>query len=582
LKFYLQQKALVLAGFSFLAIALLHIPDKVFPHGFDKNTPVQLFSLLISAAFYAIYIAVKSERFRFSRLALYGAGGLVLTQLVSIAMSGNLLGSLVGDTGRFVGSISAFALLTVSIFHSQFNFTSFIALIRFYLIAIEAVCLVAIAQHYDLIELPGDQGMSATLGNIDFFAAFIGTSFPLLFLLALYSSRKIKFLIALAALLNIFALRLAGPIQGYLDIAFTTAGIAIYLVRRYLPRLHWTLNARTFLGTFAVIIWAEFIFLMPFLGKMIPVLGNDIQVKIRSNFWLAGMRQFFSHPLFGVGPDQYGNNYEQYRTLEDIVKYSNILSNDAHSASVQTLATLGIFGATAFLFLIALVIRSILILWDNRTIDRKALFAIGLYIFVYLTNSFVSPITLAHKYLIWAVCGFIVGRVYRLPSRKSLATISRRAYPLGAAAIFVLIATAFAQGQINYLSHIEKYAADNAVVQDYTPSPFLPCFMYFDAELLMAVNHGADYATQTAKDELATNPRCVAAEIYLAKSAVNRDDIAALRDHAYTLFTIAPARTDTISIGMFYANRSGDTALGTALQKEMKTLGLVYIPGKLG
>jgi hypothetical protein len=240
------------------------------------------------------------------------------------------------------------------------------------------------------------------------------------------------------------------------------------------------------------------------------------------------------------------------------------------------------FGAIAFLFLIALVIRSILILWDNRTIDRKALFAIGLYIFVYLTNSFVSPITLAHKYLIWAVCGFIVGQVYRLPSRKSLATISRRAYPLGAAAIFALIATAFAQGQINYLSHIEKYAADNAVVQDYTPSPFLPCFMYFDAELLMAVNHGADYATQAAKDELATNPRCVAAEIYLAKSAVNRDDIAALRDHAYTLFTIAPARTDTISIGMFYANRSGDTALGTALQKEMKTLGLVYIPGKLG
>ena len=300
-----QQKAALFSGLAVIAMAILHIPDQVFPHGFDKNTPVQLVSLLVIAAIYSIYIAVRSERFRFQKLAIYGAAALVTTQLVSLFASGNLVGSLIGDSGRFVGSISVFALLVVSIFHSQFKFEPFVFLLCFYIVAIEAVAIAGIAQRYDLIEFPGAEGISATLGNTDFFAAMLGTTFPLIFFLALNSSLRGRIILTACATLNIYALYLAGPLQGYLDIAFFGVGVAIYLLRKYIPRREWTLNARTFLGTFAVIIWAEFIFLMPFLGDFVPVLGNDVQVKIRSNFWLAGTRQFFDHLLFGVGPDQY-------------------------------------------------------------------------------------------------------------------------------------------------------------------------------------------------------------------------------------------------------------------------------------
>jgi O-antigen ligase len=577
-----QQKTVLSAGIAYIAIALFHIPDGIFRHGFDKNAPAQLFSLLVVAAGYSIFIAMKSERFRFTQLAQYAALALLSTQLASLVMSGSLVSSLVGDTGRYVGSISTFALLAVSIFHTQFNFRSFITLLKFYLAAVEMVAMIGIAQHFNILELPGDQGVSSTLGNSDFFAAFIGTSLPLILLLALYSSRQGRVLSGAAIALNIYSLYLAGPLQGYLDIAFVVAGIIIYLLRKYIPRPQWSLNARTYVGTFAVVIWAEFIFLMPFLGNFIPVLGNDVQVKIRSNFWLAGTRQFFSHPLLGVGPDQYGNNYEQYRTFEDIAKYTNILSNDAHSASVQTLATVGILGTLAFLILIALVIRSLLILWDSRSIDRKALFAIGLYIFVYLTNSFVSPITLSHKYLFWAISGFVVGQVYRLPSRKSEKKFATKILSLSTAASFILVATLFAQGQINYLTHIEKYAADNAVVLDYTPSPLLPCFMFFDAEMLIAKNVGAERAAHLAEQELANNPRCVAAQIYITEKAVNSGELKGLASKIFRLYEIAPARNQTISLAMYYANRTGDIKLRTALEKEMKSLGLVYFPGKLG
>ena len=578
----LQHKAVLFSGLAFIAMAVLHIPDQIFPHGFDKNAPVQFLSLLFIASLYLIYIAIKSERFRFHRLAIYGAAALVVTQLASILSSGNLLGSLIGDSGRFVGSLSVFALLVVSIFHGQFSFQPFLLLVRFYIIAVEAVAIAGIAQHYDLIEFPGAEGVSSTLGNTDFFAAMLGTTLPLIFFLALNSSLRGRILLAFSASVNIFALYLAGPLQGYLDIAFLIVGIAIYLLRKYIPRREWTLNARTFLGTFAVIIWAEFIFLMPFLGDFVPVLCNDVQVKIRSNFWLAGTRQFFDHILFGVGPDQYGNNYEQYRTIEDIVKYTNILSNDAHSASVQTLATVGILGTAAFLFLIALVIRSFLIIWDRRSIDRRSLFALALFVFIYLTNSFVSPITLTHKFIFWAICGFIVGQVYRLPSRRSERKVSHRAAPIFALTLLLPATVLFAQAQLNYLTHIERYAADNSVVQDYKASALLPCFMYFDAELLMANNVGVESGLELAREELANNPRCVAAQIHLTKTAVNAGELDGLKELVYRLFEIAPARNETISLGMYYANRTGDATLRLALEKEMKALGLVYIPGQLG
>ena len=106
--------------------------------------------------------------------------------------------------------------------------------------------------------------------------------------------------------------------------------------------------------------------------------------------------------------------------------------------------------------------------------------------------------------------------------------------------------------------------------------------MYFDAEMLMAANNGNDHAIAFAKDELANNPRCVSAEIFLAKSAVNLNQLTELKPHVYRLLEIAPARNDTVSLGMYYANRTGDLTLRRELEKVMKALGLVYIPGKLG
>ena len=574
-----KQRSLLGAALGFFLLATLHIPDNLFRYAFDKNAPVQFSLLMTLAAIFLALMAIKPERFRFKRLLVYAVLALGLAQLISVFLSGNLIGSLYGDSGRFVGFFSAMALIIVAAFHTQFNLTNFTKLLWGYLLGIEAVVLLGLAQHFDLLEFPGAYGVASTFGNTDFFAAFVGTSYPLLILLALGATTRLRILLGLLAILNFSALYFAGPLQGYVDVALVVLGLSIFLIRKWIPRFNWSLNVRTFLGTFAVIIYAEAIFLMPFLGERIPVLGNDIQVKIRGNFWIDAIRQFFAHPFFGVGPDQYGSHYEQYRTIDDLKNYPDILSNDAHGAAVQTLATLGIFGTLAYIVLLAIAIRALLILWDSRKLDRKITFVLGLYIFVYLSNSFISPITISHKYLFWAVLGFIVGQVYRIKGNAGVGRKFTRTTALIALSITVASTAYFVAGQANYVVNVDKFGRNNSAVIDYKPSPAIPCFMYFDTEFLLFKKQGDQAVIDLADDQLSDNPRCVAANIIKAQAAIQSGDLTTLRTFAYRLHEIAPARGKSIEIGMYYATKAGDTALALSIQRVMKELNLIYVPG---
>ena len=220
-----------------------------------------------------------------------------------------------------------------------------------------------------------------------------------------------------------------------------------------------------------------------------------------------------------------------------------------------------------------------MILWDSRKIDRKVTFILGLYIFVYLSNSFISPITPSHKFLFWAVLGFIVGQVYRIKRAASDGKIFTRTAALIALPAVILSTGFFIAGQANYLMNVDKYGRDNSALIKYTPSPVIPCFMYFDAETLMLQKQGSEMVLDLADDELNGNPRCVAATIAKAQAAINSGDLTALRTYAYYLHEIAPARSKSIEIGMYYASKAGDVALAASIQKVMKELNLIYVPG---
>jgi hypothetical protein len=574
-------RLVVASGLLYLFLTLGHIPVDIFPNGFDKNAPVHFVMLMMIAITYAIYIILRHNRFELPLKVVLLIWGLVLAVLASSLSAPDLIGSLTGDTGRYTGAVSLFCLIVVAIFHSQFSFDQIHKLAQIFVTTIFIISVIGVLQHHKVIEMPGDVGVTGTLGNLDFFGAYVGTGFALFVYLMPTVPRWRKVLFSFFIAVNLYAVYLAGPLQAYVDIAIILIAVAIFRFRSYLPRFDLTLNVKTFFGTLGIIIWLEAIFLMPFIGSFIPVLGNDIQVQIRGQFWLAATRQFFSSPLTGVGPDHYGSYYEQYRTVLSVQNNPTLLANDAHAAPAQTLATLGILGIIAFVLLLILLVRSFCILDERYPKDRYRYAAIGLYLFVFTTNAAISPITLPHKYLFWALAGFIIGQAYRgvvtAPKLRHKVTGAALISALILPTIYVLVN--FIPAQLSYLRATDKAANSPTERVDLKYNNFLPCIIYYPSIASMISQNGEKELIILSQDQIKGNPNCVEAWVNLAKIAYNQGDLPVMKTIIYELIEIAPSRQQVINLAALYANKAGDEYLDDLVDKQLMKLnpGLIVI-----
>ena len=562
---------MVLSGLLFMTLALGHIPNNVFPHAFDKNAPVHFVLLMLISIFYSIYILIRRNRFEIPLKILGLIGFLVLAVLISAIGAPDLIGSLTGDTGRFTGAVSLLCLIIVAIYHSQFKLEQIHKLVQIFVTAIFVISVLGILQHHKVIDLPGDVGVTGTLGNLDFFGAFVGTGFALFVYILPTVPRKRQILFSFFIVIELYAVYLAGPLQSYVDIAIILLAVIAYKFREYIPIYEISLNAKTFFGTLAIIIWLEGIFLMPFLGTFIPVLGNDPQVKIRGQFWLAATRQFTSSPMTGVGPDHYGSYYEKYRTVTSVQENPTLLANDAHAAPAQTLATLGILGTLAFVLLLALLVRAFCILDERNRQNRYKYAAIGLYLFVFTTNAAISPITLPHKYLFWALAGFIIGDAYR----NTQISLNLRYRVISASLIAALVLPTsyvlvnFVPAQLKFLQANEKFVKDPNQKIDLEYNNFLPCLMYYPNMSRIFNKQGEKELIIFTQDQIKGNPYCIEAWITLAKIAYNQGDLPVMKTVIYKLIEIAPSRGEVITLAALYANKAGDNSLDDLVDKQL-------------
>jgi O-antigen ligase len=579
---FAENRLVVATGFLNLLLTIALIPVGVFPHAFDKNATMQFLMLAIIAAIFGAIIIKRRNHFVFSGKVIWALWITFAALIASAIMSPDFIGSMTGDTGRFTGVISAFCLLIVAIFHAGFTLEQFKRLVWLYIGVVLVTQIIGVLHDLMIFDLPGEAGMVSTFGNLDFFSAYLGTTFPLFVYLLINSSRNRRILIGVIAAGSIYCLSQAGALQGFVDLGVMTVLIVLFFLIRFLPRRFidfvsdLTLNAKTFAFSLFVIIWAEAIFLMPFIGKDIPVLGNDIQVQIRGEFWLTGISQFGSSPLFGIGPDHYGNYYETFRTLDSAQNLQTVLANDAHSAPVQTLATLGFVGISAFVLLLAFLVRAAMIAIDKYPTKRKEIAAIALFLFVYFTNAAVSPITLANKYLFWAAAGFIVGLAYRTEStpKKSL-----QAFVGVTVAATLFIVGNFAFAQVRYLNWIEEFASNNAskvIAVEY--SNYIPCAMYYDSLAKIINNQGNEALEKFSRAQLAGNERCVNAQINMAKLSYNKGDITGMRQYVYALTEMAPSREEVLMIARAYATKADDKVLLKKVDTQSAKLGIISIP----
>ena len=581
-----ENRLVLLTGALFILLATVHIPISVFPHAFDKNSSVEFLTLILIAIIFAGIILAKPGRFIFSGKAVLALWLLVAAVAISTITSSDPIASLTGDSGRYTGAISLLALLIVSIFHAQFSYLEIRRVIWGFVGGVWVVVVLGVLQHFKVINLPGDVGLTSTLGNMDFFSALVGTSFPLFLYLLINSSLRERIVVAVAAATSVYALLLDGRRQAFVDITLAAIFVVLYLIRKFIPRRDLSLNIKTTYLSLALLIWVEGIFLMPFIGKSVPLLGNDPQVHIRGNYWVAALNQFMKHPLFGVGPDQYGNYYEQFRTLDDVNSLPTTLANDAHAATVQTLATVGILGAILFLLLLVILVRSILILMQ-RDPERKKLYgALTVFFFVFLTNSAVSPITLPNKFLFWALAGYIVGSAYRTIKGEDADplikwnSIGIRAFVALAAALSLFVGVNFASAQLNFMNAFEKHFTQPTSIISYTPSAWLPCPLFYEDEWMIVEKSGVEALVTYAKKRIEQHPRCVGPRLFMAKVDYNNGNMEDMRKQIMILSELAPSRLDFLNTANAYAARVGNRELQTKVVIQMQKAGIITFTKK--
>ena len=571
---------------TFALISLSFIPPKSFFTLFDKNAAPQFMSALLMGVILSFALYLKRDRFQLPIYLIVAVIAAISLPLISLLLSSAPAQGLTGDTFRYNGLASLYFLIVVAALHGLLDLASFIRLMKSYLAIISIVEVIAVLQHFSLISLPGIQGtVTATFGNLDFLSAFIGTSLPLILFAFYYSSSVGKWLSVGLFALSSYVIYLAGAKQGYLDLVLTIGAIAFYFAyskvsyRFFDEQL--SIRAKTTVLTVLLLLWLEFIFIVPFADLNIPHVSDDPQVAIRGVLWLAAFNQFKSAPLFGVGPDQYGNYYEQFRTISSITVLPGDSSNDAHSAPLQTLATLGITGSVVFVALIAIVIYSSLKLYRTKPEMKRPVQITSLFIFIFISNAAISPIVLANRYLMWAVGGFLALYLYRsVEIAPKLVKLSKRT--VTAVSIF-LIATmtftagVFAHSQLRYLGWGENNMKTEGALQKVSIDAFLPCQYYFPDLIKYTGVVTPESTEKLSLARLESNPRCYSAVLQLSNVAAQKNDMTMMRKYVYQLMEMAPARRETLDMATSYAIKAKDKELEEIVRKTYAKLGIMLV-----
>lgn len=312
-------------------------------------------------------ITVLSSEFALTILTL----GFVLSLLVALIQSDQLLVGLMGETQRRNGFLSYFGLSVVFLF--AIRHVNFSNVIRVYQIGIFTGLLLSV---YGVFQISGQDfitwdnpynSMISTLGNPNFASATLA----ILFLIALFGfllrdiSVFFKVLSALVLVLALIAIIKSDSRQGLLVIFFSL----VFYVSAYSFIRNRKLG---FLVTgFSAVLAVTSILGMLQKGPLVSILYKD-SISVRGYYWRAGIEMFKDSPFTGVGLDRYGNAFKQFREVGYSLKYGfEITSSNAHNTFIQLFATSGLLVGALYLSIVGYVFISGINLLRQCEKDQK-------------------------------------------------------------------------------------------------------------------------------------------------------------------------------------------------------------------
>ena len=382
------------------------------------NVPKQIILIVISSIllveislkYYLSPIKRKSPEFLIFLVISLFCGSQVITLLVA----DNASQSFFGETSRRNGLVTYLGLSILMIygfrFFSNLNATLFYKMLLFTTIPVVVYGLVQITGN-DFVEWNNPYNNAiATFGNPNFTSAFLAISFVACFVLLFIKS--ISFIIKLVAIsLSVCSLVIILASQSRQGLYAIFVALVFYLnVKLYLQKS----KLRVFVYFSSLLMALLSIFGMLQKGPFSSILYKD-SVSVRGYYWRAGVEMFLNNPLTGVGLDQYGNFYRQFKELEYVNKFGyELTSTDAHNTFIQLFATSGAMAGISYLLLIFIVYLSgyRFLKKSANTNEQNIMLGLLSIFTAFQAQSFISISNLGISVWGWSIGGVIFGIFY--------------------------------------------------------------------------------------------------------------------------------------------------------------------------
>ena len=375
------------------------------------NAPKAWILLLVSAWLSGfLVINFRSITTRVSKTVLIIPALFIVFNFFALLLSKNKQVALLGENMRRDGFLTYFSFIIF--LYAGISYIRFTTIRRFFLYALITSFILGI---YGIMQWTGndfvqwsDHGNNviSTLGNSNFagsmmailavlmFGGFLSKSFSFIY--------RIFFLVAMAVLL--VAILPTNARQALVILVLGVGLILTFFVSNYKPLIA---KIMAILGLFSGVLA---ILGMLQIGPLRGFLYKD-SVTVRGFYWRAGLKMFQDNPFFGVGLDNYGAYFKEYRSVLYPLKYGfNLTSTNAHNVVIQQFATGGIFVGALYLAIVFLIaIRGIKALRKATGDKRVILGTLFAAWIAYQAQSVISIDNIGISVWGWVLGGAILG-----------------------------------------------------------------------------------------------------------------------------------------------------------------------------
>lgn len=245
-----------------------------------------------------------------------------------------------------------------------------------------------------------------TFGNPNFISSFLGFFGTALFILMLSPQRPIWVRVVALVGIAIAGIEIieTNSIQGVVVLAL---GMGLSLGVFIKTRLN---NSKVTVAYFLTLFVSALIGIFGTLqkGPLSSVLYKD-SVSFRGEYWFAGLRMIRENPLFGLGPDSYGNWYRQYRDLSSTIRPGvETTANTAHNVFIDIGVSGGAPVLAIYMTICVLVIVKIVRVFQKSSQFEPLFWTFAIVWICYQAQSLISINQIGLAIWGWVFAGLVL------------------------------------------------------------------------------------------------------------------------------------------------------------------------------